>query len=154
MTPSKGAEILSTLDGEEIPFSYRYENAEGRRFLVFAFDAVSLNFTSNLFCHYARRKQIESHLDWLGANVPFRVEGNFPNLYTQCRRGEDGSLLVAICNFAETEFYDLTLHIPEGLTERQIRSLYGEMPCVKGDRLSLPTLGAYSVAAFEISGKQ
>lgn len=152
VTLAEKAHVLSTVGEDPFPCSYRYENAEGHRFLVFCFDAVSLDFSSNLFCHYARRRQIEEHLDFLGADVPFRVEGNFPNLYAMCKRGAGGGLLLAFFNFAETEFYDMRIRCTEGLTDKELR-IHNCPARVDGDRLTVPSLPAYSYVAFEILPK-
>ncbi len=117
---SPRAEILSTVGDDAIPCAYRYENKDGFRFLVFCFDAGSLDFSSNLFCHYARRQQLNESLDWLGADVPFRLEGNYPNLYAMCKRGDDGSLLIALFNFTENPLRNLRLSLLDGLENQSI----------------------------------
>ncbi|MBR2354733.1 MAG: hypothetical protein IKA76_09565 [Clostridia bacterium] len=118
-----GVTVLSTVGENALPCSYRYENAKGNRFLVFCFDASSLDYSSSLFSHYARRQQLYAHLDWLGADVPFRMKGDYPNLYAMCKRGDDGSLLIALFNFTENPLYDITLSLADSLEGKTPLSL-------------------------------
>ena len=146
----EGVEVLSTIGKDpEIPVSYRYENGQGKRFLVFGFDASSLDYSSNLFSHYARRQQIAESLDWLGADVPFRMEGDYPNLYALCKRGKDNSLLIALFNFAQTPFYDVKLRIVDGLSGKTVLS-EGSPVKREGDALVLASLPAFEYASLEI----
>ncbi len=145
----EGAMVLSTVCDGQIPCSYRYENAEGQRFLVYGFDASSLSFESSLFCHRLRRQQLNDHLDWLGADVPFRVEGDCPNLYAMCKRGEDGSLLIVLFNFNPDAQYDLTLTLTEGLAGKTVLARNCSIT-LNGDRITADCLAAYGYISFEI----
>ncbi len=146
---SENAQILSAVGEDGLVCSYRYENANGNRFLVFGFDASSLDYTANLFSHYARRKQLSEQLDWLGADVPFRMEGNYPNLYAMCKRGDDGSLLIALFNFTPSPLYDVKMSIKSGLAGKTV--LGQECTFTHDDRaILLDSIPPYGFAAFEI----
>ena len=146
----QSAEVLSTVGADPtIPCAYRYENEQGKRFLVFTFDTSSLNYSSNLFGSYARRQQLAESLDWLGADVPFRMEGDYPNLYAMCKRGKDGALLIALFNFAENPFYDVKLRIVGGLSGKTVLS-EGSAIHHDGNSITIHSLPAYEYASVEI----
>ena len=151
VTLKNGAEELSRFrHGKlEFPASYRYENADGKRFLVYCFDFNSLRFDAVLFSHTDRRTQLNAQLDWLGADVPVRVESDAPNLYAMCKRGTDGSLLAVFFNFMAGELYDLKVRSVEGLVGKTLRTLNCSAKA-DGDVLVIDRIGAFGFAAIEI----
>lgn len=85
----KNAQILSDVSTQNgvIPMSYRYENANGNRFLALNVNTRSPKDT--VLKHYARSKQYADNIPWLnGKKLPAYVYGN-PALYIQCKRNED-----------------------------------------------------------------
>ena len=148
---SENAIVLSTIGTDRIPVAYRYENANGNRFLVFGFDASSLDYSSNLFSHYARRQQLNAHLDWLGADVPFRMEGDYPNLYAMCKRGENGDLLVALFNFSESPLYDVKLSFVDGLNGKTVLAQACDITQDQ-NTLLIPSIHPFGFAAVEVIG--
>jgi len=81
-----GAEILSVADVDDgngnVPMSYRYENADGLKCLVWNFRC---NFErTNVLCHYARGQQIVQAVAWFGSKLPAYAYGN-PGLYLQVK---------------------------------------------------------------------
>ena len=98
ITVNKKAEILSDIKTESgiIPLSYRYENADGNRFLVL--NVNSRCDSSSMLKHYARGRQIADNVPWLSGNkLPAYVYGH-PSLYMQCKQGEN-SMSVGLWNF-------------------------------------------------------
>ncbi|MCQ2445968.1 MAG: hypothetical protein MJ141_03690 [Clostridia bacterium] len=91
------AEILSRFaDGS--PAAYRYENKEGRRFLVYAFDAERVLSSSALFNNYPHQTQLFDAYAWLtGAELPVRAEKE-PGLYVLSRKDES-PMTVGLWNF-------------------------------------------------------
>lgn len=86
-----------------IPLAYRYENANGERFLVFLFDFSTIcqektnSCVSGLLENYATQRVLVENLPWLGKKpIPAYVVGN-PNLYLMCREDKN-SLSVALFN--------------------------------------------------------
>ncbi len=150
-TLKDGAEELSVFThGEKrFPATYRYENADGKRFLVYCFDFNSLRYDAPLFAHTDRRPQLNAHLDWLGADVPFRMESDCPNLYAMAKRGEDGSLLIALFNFMAGELYDLNMRMTEGLSGKTLRTLNCNVTA-DGDVLKIDRIAAFGFAAIEV----
>ena len=151
VTLKSGAQELSRFchGKTEFPASYRYENADGKRFLVYCFDFNSLRFDAPLFAHADRRVQLNAHLDWLGADVPFRVESDAPNLYAMCKRGEDGSLLAVFFNFMAGELFDIDVRAVEGLSGKALKTLNCNVK-TNGDLLTIDRIGAFGFAAIEI----
>ena len=95
LRPNAG--ILSRFaDGS--PAAYRYENKEGRRFLVYAFDAERVDPSSALFTCYPRQTQLFDAFSWLtGEELPVRAEKE-PGLYVLARKDEK-SMTVGLWNF-------------------------------------------------------
>ena len=63
------------------PCAYLYENANGQRFLVYAFCAFSQPPTSGMYWSYKRGEQIAKAIPWLGGEaLPATSFGN-PFLY-------------------------------------------------------------------------
>ena len=86
------------VDGEEIPGSYLYENANGQRFQVFLFDGYFCG--EGLFRMYTRARQIRNSLRWLcGKELPAFCGGN-PDLYMMYKE-LDGKAAVGLWNFAQ-----------------------------------------------------
>lgn len=112
------AEVLSRFISNEFfaketfPAVYRYENENGERFLVCAFDAEKQKDSSSLYWSYGRGRQIADQIEWLGgAPLPFRCERH-PQLYAVCRRDEVG-MAIALVNCHEDEIWDATVTFDE-----------------------------------------
>ncbi len=100
ITPADGANVENTftVNGEACPMAYTYENADGIRFLVYAFDAESVEPKGALFRGYPRQKQLFRAITWMqGKPLPATVAKE-PGLYVLCRRNGD-ELAVGIWNF-------------------------------------------------------
>ncbi len=75
-------------NGVHYPASYRYENENGQRFLVFCFNGFFND--EALFRQYTRAEQINNAVKWLcGKNMPVICKGN-PDLYIQAKRNQNG----------------------------------------------------------------
>ena len=81
LTLAKEAKVLSfyeSPDGAHLPLSYEYENAEGQRFLVFAFESL---FASQSWMRcYLRQEQISTFAASAGDGLPAYCPGH-PELY-------------------------------------------------------------------------
>jgi hypothetical protein len=105
------AEIVSlaarTLDNPELPFCYRYQNADGQKFLVF--NCIAKKCEAHLR-HYANAKIIADNTEWLSGNkLPAFCFGH-PNLYLQCK-ADDESTVVGIWNFFEDEAIEPVINL-------------------------------------------
>jgi len=102
LTLKAGAAVLSLFKAEEseYPAAYTYENADGRRFLVYSFDGYSVRQDSDVFCSYGRKKQLDETLQWLGGRPMPAVCTGHPGLYMICKKG-DKAMAIALCNIFE-----------------------------------------------------
>ena len=141
-----GVEILSDVETPlgTLPVSYRYENADGDRFLVLNLNTRSKH--NNPLRHYARSRQYADLIPWLsGERLPAYVYGN-PALYIQCKRNECG-MAVGLWNF----FADPTLFTTVEL-DRKYRSVEF-VNCsgrLEGNRVILSEIPPFGFAAFEV----
>ncbi len=100
MTLDAQAQVLSTLatfDGE-IPGAYLYENANGERFLVYAFDACESQNQRGAFRSYCRQRQLIDAITWLARRPLDAVCPGHPDLYILVKKSEDG-LAIGLWNF-------------------------------------------------------
>lgn len=81
------------------PACYRYENAKGQRFLVYAFRAESQTRHSGMYWSYGRGAQLGREIAWLcGKQLPAKCEGH-PFLYALVNEDEK-SVVAAYFNCA------------------------------------------------------
>lgn len=116
LTPAEGAKVASTF-GKGIPAAYIYENKEGVRFLVYAFSAEGLDYTSAMLRGYSRQTQLFHAIAWMQKKpLPAEVRKE-PGAYVLCRKSED-EMAVGIWNFG----HDLVLpeRVPLDGTYREI----------------------------------
>ena len=113
---AEGAEILSTLHGgtaEGTPAAYRYTNAKGQRFLVYAFIArESLQKVDghDVMRGLARMQQVHSQLAWLAGHEPDAICDGAPDLYMMVKKDEN-SLSVGLWNFSVDTVDAPTVHL-------------------------------------------
>lgn len=142
----KGAEVLSdaAVSGKTIPVSYRYENAQGERFLVLN---VNTRGSENLLRHYARSRQYAEAVKWLSGNyLPAYCYGH-PALYLQAKRGEDGSLAVGLWNLHADAVYDAEIELSDSYSSVKFVNCTG---CFEGVGVMIDKIGAFEFACFEV----
>ena len=89
--------LASAFDRRRVPSAYLYENAQGQRFLVYAFRAQNQPETSGMYWNYRRGEQIASVMEWLGGRpLPVNCTGE-PYGYCRCNEDEN-SVAVAYFN--------------------------------------------------------
>ena len=102
---AEGARVISEFvdtdylcdERRRTPSAYLYENANGQRFLVYAFRAENQPETSGVYWNYRRGEQIASVIEWLGGKpLPVTCCGE-PYGYCRCNEDES-SLAVAYFN--------------------------------------------------------
>lgn len=100
-----------------IPLSYRYENAEGQKFLVYLFDSLELSRTTGLFFTYARKEQLISAFEWIsGAQLPVVPENRAPFVYLLTKETDRG-LAVGVFNCFADEVLSPSFRVSEIFTE-------------------------------------
>ena len=149
LAPSATPVLYATISGERKLLAYTYENADGERFLVYTFEAMSFYKDSGLFRGYAQQQLLLKMIPWLsGKSLPIVSRKN-PELYTICERGEDGSLAVGLFNcFADSVLY------PTFELDREYKSVEcaGCEAELNGKTLTLRSeLGANKFAAIKLS---
>lgn len=84
------AKVLSVFrhDGIEIPSSYAYENQNGQRFMVYAFNVEELLPRSSELLSYARAWQLADYAKWLGGEELPAVCIGYPMLYCIAKENE------------------------------------------------------------------
>ncbi len=84
----------------KIPACYRYENADGMKFMVYTFGIESVNSNSewrpSIVRNYYRQKQLIENYKWFGTLLPAVSIGN-PDLYILCKKDEN-SMAVGLWN--------------------------------------------------------
>ena len=142
----EGAEVLSdaTVSAKTVPVSYRYENANGERFLVLN---VNTRKPGNLLKHYARSRQYAEAVKWLsGTYLPAYCYGN-PGLYIQIKRGDDGSLAVGLWNLHADTVYDAEIELADSYSSVKFINCTG---CFERVGVMIDKIGAFQFACFEV----
>ncbi len=150
----EGAEVLSTFSaGEETyPAAWYYENTAGQRFLVYAFDAESIDKASQLLCSYARATQFFDALVRVqGRPCAAACPGN-PHLYMIAKDIGENTRAVGLWNCFDDEM--LT---PCVTLDREIASvtfLNGADGYADGNRIIFTTdIPAHAFAGFAVTLK-
>lgn len=110
--------LTSAPERRRVPSAYLYENAQGQRFLVYAFRAQNQPETSGMYWNYRRGEQIASAIEWLGGKpLPVNCTGQ-PYGYCRCNE-DDTSVAVAYFNCS-----------PDGIEKLDFR-FARDVKCVK-----------------------
>lgn len=134
------------------PMAYRYENANGERFLVFLFEGASIYSTtrvglSGLNKNYIMQETLIDTIPWVARQPIPAYCANNPEVYVMCEK-EDDSISVAVLNC----FADPLLNpvITLGETYSRIECL-GCEAVLDGNKVTLTNrLHAFSFAAFRV----
>ncbi len=97
--PTDGAEVSLRAETPDrlVPLCYRYENADGQRFVVFLFEGLSLNHHSGLLRSYLMQATLTLDIGWVSRRVlPVSCMGH-PDLYILCASDEH-SMTVGLFN--------------------------------------------------------
>ena len=144
--------LFSAKPNGKVPMGYRYENANGERFLVFLFEGDSIydaqkGCVSGLVKNYPIQRVLVEQIPWISRRkLPAYCVEN-PELYLMCEK-QGNSMSIALFNcFADS----LTNPVVE------LGDEYGEVECIgcqavlEGNKLILTEkLHAYSSAAFRV----
>lgn len=143
---NKKAEILSDLhtSNGSIPISYRYENADGNRFLVLNINTRFNN--SSMLKHYAKGRQLAENIPWLSGNkLPAYIYGH-PSLYIQTKEKED-HLAVGLWNFFDDTAIEPVVELGKEYAEIQFTNCNGRL---EKDKVYLEDIVPYAFACFEV----
>ena len=141
------AEVLSDIQttAGKIPVSYRYENANGERFLVFNINTRA--GTPNMLKHYARGRQIAENITWLsGKKLPGYVYGH-PSLYMQCKKNEK-SMAVGLWNFFADTAIEPVVELDNKYSSINFNNCSGKL---LQDKVLLSDIPPFGFVAFEVN---
>ncbi len=148
----QGAQVCSTFHAGEVsyPAAWYYENAEGQRFFVYAFDASSVDVNSQLICSYARQTQFVYALKRLQGSACAAVCVGQPHIYSIVKDREDGTRAVGIWNCFGDEI--LT---PEVILDRPVKTvqfLGGAQGKAEGNKVLFTTdIPAHTFTGFTVT---
>ena len=126
----------------ETPSCYRYENAKGQRFVVFAFDGYLADKAQ--FRNYERQRQMLEDIEWLsGKKLDAVCKGN-PDLYMITKK-QDGELSAGLFNLSIDECLDPIVELSEEYISAEFINCSGEL---KGDKVYLSDLAPYTFSAI------
>ena len=131
--------------GAETPVaSYTYENAAGRKFLVYGMDAFAC--APEMYRNYARQRQIFDFLAESGAAAPARCQGH-PDLYVLSKEDEN-TLAVGFYNCFADEIDDLVATVS---ADYQTAEFYRAEGSVQGGELKIRHLSAFNWCFVKLS---
>jgi len=126
----------------DMPASYRYENAQGQKFLVLLFDGGAVKANSGLSCSYYRQEQLISACEWMGAKLSAVVKRN-PQLYLIVKETEEKTA-VAFMNFSLDDTQDAVIELSRSCKEAEFIGCGGQL---RGDRVILDPVGGWRFGA-------
>lgn len=138
--------LLCSADGATHPLCYRYENADGQRFLVYLFDAMSLHKDSGLLQGYLAQAAATEGVEWISQRpLPAKCQGH-PQLYLLCKR--DGKkLTVGLFNCHADSILAPVVTLDKRYQKLICLNTNGKRT---GNTVTLSELPAYSFAAFAV----
>lgn len=140
------AEVLSDVSTSRglIPVSYRYENANGNRFLV-----ININTRfggTDILRHYERSRQYAKNIPWLsGKELPAYIYGH-PSLYVLCKKGEN-SMSIGLWNLFPDRVIDPCVQLDKAYKSIEFINSNGKL---EGDKVYLSDIPAFEFAFFEV----
>lgn len=123
--------------------SYSYENKDGQKFLVFAFDGY--NYNDHAFKQPARGKQIVEWINSIGKCLPAVMLGN-PDCYMLCKENEKEKA-VWIGNFFADECMNTTVCLDKNYSEIEFVNCIGKL---NGCQVELEYVAPYASVGFVV----
>ncbi|MBQ7637465.1 MAG: hypothetical protein IJS90_01015 [Clostridia bacterium] len=142
-----GAKILSESsdqNGKTLPLSFVYENADKRRFLVYAFDGWFNN--QNWFFGYHRARQIESFCEYAGKPLTAVCPGH-PELYILVKRAGN-RVAVGLWNLFADPVVSPRVFFPH---DAEVLSSVNCNAKADGMTVTLSDIPAFGFAFFEVN---
>ena len=128
------------------PAAYRYENAKGQRFLVYAFRAEPQEEKSGMYWSYGRGAQLGREIPWLGGReVPALCVGH-PYLYCRCNADEKG-IAAAFFNYTADGIAQATVCFDRDLAS--VRVLGGVGKQLDARTVELSDIRGFGYVAIE-----
>ena len=151
----ENARVLTCFMPDEAPASYLYENSEGCRFIVLAFDnffhnnsqnIVSGSVINNLMNNYYRQEELINAVEWMcGKSLPAKSNKN-PNLYIYAAKDEK-AMSVLLLNIHLDSIDKPVVELDKEYTEIKCVNCSGR---IEGNKVYLSEIQGYGMAAFEV----
>ena len=143
---SEKAEVLSCFLPDNTPSAYKYENANGQRYLVLAFDYYASEPKNNYFNSYYRQEQLVKGFEWVGGKkLPAKCLKN-PNLYMVASRNDD-AMTIVMGNVFIDDVLSPVIQLDKPYSEIKFVNCTGRLV---GDKVFLDDIAPYAVVAFEV----
>lgn len=159
----EGSQVLSHFVPGEYPASYRYENKDGQRFYVLAFDLYRSwcnniagrpdfephlkNYRPNFEVNYYRQTDLVNSIEWIcGKKLPAVTFKN-PNLYVLASKNNN-AMAVALANVHLDDVYEPVITLDKPYTSIQFINCTGRL---KDNKVYIDHIPPYGFAAFEVT---
>ena len=149
------SKVLSTFEPDKTPSTYLYENAEGFRFMVIAFNhfehytsnnIVSNNPTYNFLNNYYRQQDLINGIEWMcNKKLPAKSFKN-PNLYIYTAK-DNGAMSVLLLNIHLDDIDAPIIELDKIYSDIKFVNCDGKLD---GDKVYLSQIRGYGMAAFEV----
>jgi len=142
------AKVISSFDceGKISPSAYLYENKNGMRFMVYAFNMEEKLHQSGVLLSYCRGQQLNDCAEWLGGRrLPVECNGH-PMLYCVCKEDAEGiSVAYFNCHADEIRNADVKLN----LAAKAVKFINCK-GSFKGDSIEIESIRPYEFAGVRI----
>lgn len=162
ITCKDSARVLSRFIPSQSPASYQYENRQGQRFYVMAFDLFQSwctgiagrpnyephlkNYRPNFENNYCRQADLIDAIVWIAGKPLPAVTRKHPNLYILASKDES-AMAVALANVHLDDVYAPEIRLDKAYSEIRFLNCTGRL---EGDRVILSNIPPYGFAAFEV----
>ena len=145
ITVAEGAVVESTFYEGDTPHigSYTYENADGEKYLVFAFEGYTAS--EHALRQYARGEQIAEAVEWMGHTLPAKLLGN-PDCYLLAKENEN-ELAVFVGNFFTDECMNTTVTLAREYTSI---ACFGANATLSGNTVIFERIAPYACVGFVV----
>lgn len=137
--------LTTSAGGQERVYAYKYENAGGQRFLVFAFCADSMVKNPIHWRAYEMQSALLREIEWI-AKKPLPIKTvHAPELYTLCEKGEDHTSAILLNCFHDS-MLDPVIELDREYGHIEFLNCSGR---IEGKRVLLDqSIPAYDFVAF------
>ena len=147
ITPKKNAEVvIYSLKGKEsFADAIHYENAQGMRFLVYAFDGAFID--ENRYRNYCTQSQLCRSIQWLSQKkLPAVCLGN-PDLYMLCK-ADDTGMVIGLWNIFADDIPQPEIFLGDTYRSAELIGCKGTLD---GNKLRLSSIAPYGYAFINLT---
>ena len=146
-----GAQVISRFvcngGKQRIPACVKYENSDGQRFLIYAYDFDRVRQNTEFSRNYMRQEQLIREYEWLsGERLPAVCRKN-PDLYIMAKKNES-SMAVGLWNVFPDDVLSPVIELDKAYKNVEFINCKGR---IEGSKVMLDTdIPAYKFAGFEV----